>query len=179
MLERMAYRGWMGWVGVRVLRAAAGAALRVAIAGGVGAVLSGCVFGVEEEKEGAMRGIDQWVYDNSCVPEECLYECCQGWNYSPIPTLVGATSKMCSEYRTNFAEYAQYDFLMSQDYNFCNHEFQYIEGGTCTIVRPADVLKKSGPDGKLEYAGLSFITCPPRGQPANGPMEGVTLIPLD
>lgn len=156
-------------------RAPPRAVLRVAILGAVGAAFSGCTFGDVDGP--AKTGIDQFVYDN-CVPEECLYECCQGWNYSPAPTLVGATWDTCGTFITNW-QYAQYNQLMGEKYNSCSPEFASIEGGLCTIVRPADVFKKSSPNGKLVYAGLSFVTCAPRGQTATCPVEGVEIVPQD
>jgi hypothetical protein len=52
-----------------------------------------------------------------------------------------------------------------------------FESGYCAVVNPPDVIKEFGPDGQPVYAGLSFLVCPPRGQPAAQPMEDVELIP--
>ena len=175
MLRRMKAEGLLGRVAARNLRISARAATRGVMAAVVAGVSGGCTFGDVDAP--ASKGIKQLVYEN-CVPEECLYECCQGWNYSPKASLVRGNRQLCDPFMAN-AEYAEYDHLMAQDYNYCSPEFSSIEGGMCTIVRPPDVFKRSSPGWKVVYAGLNFITCAPRGDVAAGRVEDVTIVPQE
>ncbi|WP_157906400.1 hypothetical protein [Sorangium cellulosum] len=138
--------------------------------------LAGCTFGDDPQR--AQPIVGHW-FDQNCVPVECLFECCQGWNYDKDPNLHGGNwyGPQCEEIRTRNSAYSEYVYLMLLEQNWCTEDFTFFESGYCAIVDPPDVIKEFGPDGQPVYAGLRFLVCPPRGQPAAHPMEDVELIP--
>jgi hypothetical protein len=143
------------------------------------AALSGCMFGDEPKQAPPSSG--PW-FDPNCVPVECLYECCQGWNYNPEPGISSGyvPGSVCEEVRTRTPAYSDYIVLMTEETsNWCPEDFKYFESGYCEVVKPPDVIKKFGPDGKPVYAGLDFPVCPPRGQISGHHVEGVELTPKD
>lgn len=134
-------------------------------------VPAGCTFGdVPEEAQSSVGDL----FDENCVPVECLRECCNGWHYNEIPLFHGGSvmDKECGRYQSR-PEYLEYENLMREKWNWCVQDFADFEGGLCTVIYPPDVIKKIKPDGTREYSGLNFSVCPPRGQQAAHPMDGV------
>ncbi|MDC3954310.1 hypothetical protein [Polyangium jinanense] len=134
--------------------------------------LAGCTFG-DEPMEAPPSSVINWPQDN-CVPVECLRECCNGWHWSPTPLFHGGSviAQECGTYQ-NRPEYLEYENLMREDWNQCIQEFAHFEGGLCTVIYPPDVIRKINPDGTREYSGLKLSVCPPRGQKAAHPLEGI------
>jgi hypothetical protein len=164
------------WVDARITRTAVRTAPMAIAAAGAALALAGCTFGDDPQK--AQPVVGNW-FDQNCIPVECLFECCQGWNYSGDPLLRGRkwVGRQCEEIRKKSAVYSEYVYLMLMEQNWCTEDFTFFESGYCAVVNPPDVIKEFGPDGQPVYAGLSFLVCPPRGQPAAHPMEDVELIP--
>jgi hypothetical protein len=140
--------------------------------------LAGCTFGDEPERANDVVG--DW-FDDNCVPVECLFECCQGWNYSQTPLFHGGSvyEPTCEKARIKTSAYAEYWALMGELWNSCSSDFNDFETGYCAVVKPADVIEGFRPDGQPVYAHLSFSVCPPRGQRAAHPLEDVKLIPQE
>ncbi|UQA57352.1 hypothetical protein [Polyangium aurulentum] len=140
--------------------------------------LGGCTFGDEPGRANDVVG--DW-FDDNCVPVECLFECCQGWNYSKDPLLHGGSvyGLKCEETRTKNSAYAEYVALMGALWNKCPSDFNQLETGYCAVINPPDVIEGFNLDGQPVYANLSFLVCPPRGQPAAHPLEDVALIPQE
>ncbi|WP_437897646.1 hypothetical protein [Sorangium sp. So ce124] len=163
------------WMAAWITRTAVRAAPIVIGAAVAALVLAGCTFGDDPQR--AQPVVGNW-FNQNCIPVECMFECCQGWNYTTKPILHGRGwyGPQCDEVRTKNAAYSEYVVLMLQAQNWCTEDFTYFESGYCAIVDPPDVIKEFGPDGQPVYSGLSFLVCPPRGQPAAHPMEDVELI---
>jgi hypothetical protein len=141
-------------------------------------VLGGCTFG---DEAGQAQHLDAGWNDPNCVAVECLFECCQGWNYSKDPILHGGVvyGRQCDGVRTKNPAYSEYVALMLEDWNKCSSDFVYLESGYCEVVNPPDVIKEFGADEMPVYAGLSFPVCGPQGQKAAHPMDDVELVPQD
>jgi hypothetical protein len=141
--------------------------------------LAGCTFG-DVPYEAAQPGVGPW-FDDNCVPSECMLVCCQGWAYKSEPRLRGGNlpGSACEEVRTKNSAYSEYVFLMKQTENWCSEDFHYSESGYCEVTHPSDVIKEFSSDGQPMYAGLSFLVCPPRGQPAAHPLEDVEFRPQE
>ena len=139
-------------------------------------VLAGCTFG-DVPYEAAQPGVGPW-FDDNCVPAACMFECCDGWNYSPKPLLRGGavSGPACDTVKQKNFAYAEYVALMKSELNLCPSDFAALESGYCHVVQPPDVVKEFSSDGQPMYAGLSFLVCPPRGQPAAHPLEDVEFI---
>jgi hypothetical protein len=138
--------------------------------------LAGCMFGDEPQK--AQPIVGPW-FDENCVPAECMFECCDGWNYNKDPVLKegGLYGPECDKVRMKNAAYAEYVTLMLPLWNKCSPEFREIESGYCHVIEPPDAIKEFTADNQPVYSGLDFLVCPPRGQPATCPMEDVEIIP--
>ncbi|WP_437644536.1 hypothetical protein [Sorangium sp. So ce362] len=164
------------WVDARITRTAVRTAPMVIAAAVAALALAGCTFGDDPQR--AQPVVGNW-FDQNCIPVECLFECCQGWNYNRDPLLRGRKwyGPQCEEIRKKSAVYSEYVYLMLLEQNWCTEDFTFFESGYCAVVNPPDVIKEFGPDGQPVYARLSFLVCPPRGQPAAHPMEDVELIP--
>jgi hypothetical protein len=166
----------LNWMVAGIVRAAVRRAALVTVAAVAVSALGGCTFG--DEPVDVQPGVGPW-FDDNCVPAECLFQCCQGWNYSKKPTLRGGSvpGSQCDEVRKKNSAYAEYVALMLEQWNWCSEEFHYFESGYCYDIQPLDAIKEFGADGQVVYSELSFLVCPPRGQPAAHPMEDVELIP--
>ncbi|WP_437915791.1 hypothetical protein WME73_12045 [Sorangium sp. So ce302] len=164
------------WVAAWITRTAVRPASTVIAAAAAALALEGCTFGDDPQR--AQPIVGNW-FDQHCIPAECLLECCQGWSYSRKPLLHGGQwyGTQCENVRSKNAAYSEYVSLMLDVQNWCTEDFTYFESGYCAVVEPPDVVKEFGPDGQPVYAGLSFLVCPPRGQPAAHPMEDVEIIP--
>jgi hypothetical protein len=144
--------------------------------------LAGCTFGDEPKQAGqAETGLDGWMDVHNCVPVECMFVCCQGWEYIPEPRLRGGNvpGSACEKVRTLIPAYGDYVTLMRGEDNLCPEDFKYWESGYCHVIEPADAIEGYRPDGQPVYSGLSFAVCPPKGQPVAHPLEDVELIPQE
>jgi hypothetical protein len=128
----------------------------------------------------AEPSIANWFNEN-CVPVECLYQCCYGWNYDNDPSLRGGNvpGSECEKVRQRNAAYSDYVFLMLLPQNYCSGELAKFESGYCYEIEPPDVIEGYSLDGQPVYSGLNFLVCPPRGQYMVHPMEDVELIPQE
>jgi hypothetical protein len=138
--------------------------------------LTGCMFGDDPKQQ----ELGPWHWqDQNCVPAECLFECCDGWNWTLKPSLVGGNvpGLECKQVAEKNSDYAFYVALMLEDWNACTDEFRHMESGYCYVIQPPDAIKEFTPDNQPVYSGLSFPVCPPRGQTAGHPVEGVELAP--
>lgn len=136
---------------------------------------AGCTFG-DEPVQKAEPSIGNW-FDQNCVPAECMYECCVGWNYYKKAKLRGGNvpGSECKKVSQTNPDYSAYVALMLEQWNWCSSEFASLESGTCYVVEPSDAIEGFRPDGAPVYSGLSFLVCPPKGQPLAYPMEDVEL----
>ena len=139
-------------------------------------VLGGCTFG-DVPEEAAQPSVGPW-FDDNCVPVECLFECCDGWNYSEKPILHGGVvlGPKCDEIKQRNSVYSEYVDLMVEKQNYCADDFKHLESGYCHVVAPPDVVKEFSADGQIVYAGLSFLVCPQQGQYAAHPVVDVEII---
>jgi hypothetical protein len=137
---------------------------------------AGCTFG-DEPVQKAEPVVGQW-FDQNCVPVECLFQCCLGWNYDNDPTLRGGNvpGSACEEVRQRNAAYSEYVTMMLEPQNWCTEDLAKFESGYCYEIEPPDAIRGYNLDGQPVYSGLSFLVCPPRGQHMAYPMEDVDLI---
>jgi hypothetical protein len=168
----------MNWMAARIFRTALRRAPAVATAAFAASALAGCTFGDESVR--AQPDAGNW-FDPNCVPVECLFQCCHGWNWKPEPSLRGGNVPgfECEEIRKRNSTYSEYIVLMRDTQNYCTDVLASFETGSCYVINPLDVVKEFRPDGQVVYAGLSFSVCPPRGQMAACPIEDVELIPQE
>jgi hypothetical protein len=143
------------------------------------AALSGCMFG-DEQPAPAPPALGSW-YDPNCVPAECMYQCCQGWNYDKKPNLRGGSvpGEVCNANLAKHPAYGDYVAYATQESNWCSEEYRDLESGYCFDIAPTDVIKELGADGKPVYLSSTFLVCPPRGQFMAYPIEDVEIIPKD
>ncbi|MBK9262106.1 MAG: hypothetical protein IPM54_20165 [Polyangiaceae bacterium] len=149
--------------------------MRWVVAAVVATALSGCMFG--DEPPQAQPIVGPW-FDENCVPAECMYECCDGWNYHKDPLLTQGGPE-CEKVRLKNSAYAEYVALMQQLWNKCSEEFRETESGYCYVINPPDAIKEFTADNQPVYSGLNFLVCPPRGQFTTCPMEDVLLVPAE
>jgi hypothetical protein len=164
-----------------IVRAAVHPTLMVTVSAVATTALAGCTFGDEPGRaEQAQPGLGGW-FDDNCVPVECLFECCDGWNWSSDPHLRGENvpGSECEKARTKNLAYSEYVYLMRQPQNLCSDEFAQLESGYCHVINPPDAVEGFRPDGQVVYAGLNFSVCAPKGQPLAHPLEDVEFIPQE
>lgn len=166
-------------MGAPILGTTLRAACRVTKASLAVFALLGCTFGDESLPEARPDG-GPW-FDDNCVPAECMFECCYGWNYSQKPLLQGGSyyGPECDEVRKKHSDYADYITLMRQDWNMCVNDLASFETGTCYVVQPPDVIKEFTESRQPVYSGLNFAVCPPRGQIAAQPIKDVEFVPKE
>ncbi|MRG96116.1 hypothetical protein [Polyangium spumosum] len=155
-------------------------AVQVATAAVAVSALGGCTFGdVPEETPSSV--INWPPFADNCVPVECLFECCDGWNYSKDPILHGGVvlGTKCNEVKAKHADYAEYVALMTSEMNFCPSDFAGIESGYCHVVQPPDAVKEFTFEGQPVYSGLNFAVCPPSVPKAARPLEDKDLAPQE
>jgi hypothetical protein len=147
------------------------------VAGAAAMAIAGCTFGDEPPPQEAKPVIGPW-FEQNCVPEECLYQCCHGWKWRPEPSLRGGNvpGAECEKVRQRIPSYSEYVFLMGLEQNYCSGDFASLESGDCRVVRPLNVIEGFSLDGEIVYSELGFLTCEPKGQPLAYPMEDVELI---
>lgn len=82
----MKRRELMNWMAAWITRTAVRRVPMATAAAVAGLALAGCTFGDDPQR--AQPIVGNW-FDQNCIPVECMFECCQGWNYNTKPGLHG------------------------------------------------------------------------------------------